>query len=54
MAKNERTGFSIGDGFRLGIGFAVANMVVAALGAVLWFVLLAGLFVSSGVQAAGR
>ncbi len=54
MAKNERAGFTIGDGFRIGIGFAIANALVACLGAVLWFAVIAGMFVTAGVQAAGR
>ena len=54
MAKNDRSGFSIGDGFRLGIGFAIANALIALVGASLWFLVLAGLFVTTGVSAAGR
>ena len=40
--KNIRSGFTIGDGFRLGLGFAVANALIALLCAVVWFLFLAG------------
>ncbi|MGK0302804.1 MAG: hypothetical protein ACI89X_003690 [Planctomycetota bacterium] len=45
--KNSKVGFSIADGFRLGLGFAIANAFIALLGAVIWFMVLAGLFGTS-------
>ena len=44
--RPPQSGFTIGDGFRLGIGFAIANALIAMLGAAVWFLLLAGLFVA--------
>lgn len=41
--KNSKVGFSIADGFRLGIGFAVANAFIALIAAAIWFLVLAGL-----------
>jgi len=41
-----QSGFTIGDGFRLGIGFAIANACIGLLAAIVWFFVLAGLFVA--------
>jgi len=49
--KNSKVGFSIADGFRLGLGFAIANAFVALLAAVIWFMVLAGLFGASTISA---
>ncbi|MBX3462009.1 MAG: hypothetical protein KF830_02475 [Planctomycetes bacterium] len=37
-----RPGFTIGDGFRLGIGFALASALVALLSTLVWVFVLAG------------
>ena len=41
--KKSQVGFSIADGFRLGIGFAIANALIALVAAIAWFMLLAGM-----------
>ncbi len=45
-----RVGFTIGDGFRLGIGFALASALVALLSTVVWTFVLASLFGAAAVR----
>lgn len=50
MTQKNSPGFTIGDGFRLGIGFAIANALIALLGFLLWGAVLSGLFAASAVR----
>jgi len=45
--KKSQVGFSIADGFRLGIGFAIANAFIGLLAALAWFLVLAGMIGAS-------
>ena len=49
-SKNTRPGFTIGDGFRLGLGFAIANAFIALLCAAIWTFALAGLFGAAALR----
>ncbi len=52
MGQKNASGFSIGDGFRLGLGFMFAQIIFAVLAGVLWFAGAAALFGLAAVSGA--